>query len=230
MADKKERLQLIQKYFELGKTYEEIAKLVGVSKRTIIREIKKLPANSQEARDFNKKSKTNIINNDNVIISQKDLINQDINEGWVIDLKKLEIEIKKEYIKTIREYKKAIKDYEDKIKIIENKHKELIKMYEEGEKLILNLQRNDIENIRQQIYDEIDTKNLLYDIKEYQNNKLLKFNISDEKLFNLILKFKQHTYDANLNYWENLESLTNTIVKYLKKENNNKLKIYKINI
>lgn len=144
--------------------------------------------------------------------------------------KKLEIEIKKEYIKTIREYKKAIKDYEDKIKIIENKHKKLIKMYEEGEKLILNLQRNDIENIRQQIYDEIDTKNLLYDIKEYQNNKLLKFNISDEKLFNLILKFKQHTYDANLNYWENLESLTNTIIEYLKKENNNKLKIYKINI
>ena len=143
---------------------------------------------------------------------------------------KLEIEIKKEYIKTIREYKKAIKDYEDKIKIIENKHKKLIKMYEEGEKLILNLQRNDIENIRQQIYDEIDTKNLLYDIKEYQNNKLLKFNISDEKLFNLILKFKQHTYDANLNYWENLESLTNTIVEYIKKENNNKLKIYKINI
>ena len=144
--------------------------------------------------------------------------------------KKLEIEIKKEYIKTIREYKKAIKDYENKIKIIENKHKKLIKMYEEGEKLILNLQRNDIENIRQQIYDEIDTKNLLYDIKEYQNNKLLKFNISDEKLFNLILKFKQHTYDANLNYWENLESLTNTIIEYLKKENNNKLKIYKINI
>lgn len=144
--------------------------------------------------------------------------------------KKLEIEIKKEYIKTIREYKKAIKDYEDKIKIIENKHKELIKMYEEGEKLILNLQRNNIENIRQQIYDEIDTKNLLYDIREYQNNKILKFNISDEKLFNLILKFKQHTYDANLNYWENLESLTNTIVEYLKKENNNKLKIYRINI
>lgn len=94
MADKKERFQLIQKYFELGKTYEEITKLVGVSKSTVIREIKKLPANSQEARDFNKKSKTNINNTDNVIISQKDLINQDINEGWVVDLKKLKDEDK----------------------------------------------------------------------------------------------------------------------------------------
>ena len=143
---------------------------------------------------------------------------------------KLEIEIKKEYIKTIKKYKTAIKDYEDKIKIIEEKHKTLVKMYEDGEKLILNLQRNDIEDICQKIHDDIDTKNLLYDIREYQNNKILKFNISDEKLFNLILKFKQHTYDANLNYWENLESLTNTIVEYIKKENNNKLKIYKINI
>lgn len=151
-------------------------------------------------------------------------------ENTINYYEKLEIEIKKEYIKTIKKYKTAIKDYEDKIKIIEEKHKKLVKMYENGEKLILNLQRNDIEDICQKIHDDIDNKNLLYDIREYQNDKIIKFNISDEKLLNLISKFKQYTYDANLNYWENLESLTNTIIEYLKKENNNKLKIYKINI
>lgn len=79
-------LEKFKEMYEQGETLEKIAEEMGISKSTVIRKTKKLPACSQEARDLNKRSKQ-FLNSSNYITN--DLIYQDEEEGWLIDLKKI---------------------------------------------------------------------------------------------------------------------------------------------
>lgn len=75
----------LQQLYEMGISYSEIAKELKISKSTVFRAIKKLPGGSQEARELSKNSKCYLT----MSITYQDLKNQDTEEGWEIDLKKL---------------------------------------------------------------------------------------------------------------------------------------------
>lgn len=83
MTDEKQAK--LKKMFEMGMSYKDIIKELNISKSTLIRAIKKLPEASQEAREYNKKMSSYLNNN----ITYADLMCQDDEEGWIINMKHL---------------------------------------------------------------------------------------------------------------------------------------------